>query len=357
MKNIIEKEFPILNDMTYLNTAASGLLPKSVMDFRREHDLAFFEQGSRFKMHQAEFLSKTREAVGRFFKCAPNHIALVPNFSFGFNTLLDGLPKSSRFLVLKGDYPSINWPIETRKFQTSYAEINEHLEDNIAEAFEKQQPDVFAFSIVQFISGIKIDLKFIYLLKQKYPKTLFFADGTQYCGTEVFDFESSGIDVLGASAYKWMNAGYGNGFFLFKDHVTKTVFPTTTGFNSSFGKCKQQDGCFIGKFEPGHQDTLNYGSLQKAIELIESLGLETIQESIATLSKIAKQEFTNLGLLDETVVSRSIHSSIFNLKGDDTLFKTLEKSNIICVQRGEGIRVGFHFLNTEHDLQRLLSQL
>ncbi|MEX0362300.1 MAG: aminotransferase, partial [Allomuricauda sp.] len=43
----------------------------------------------------------------------------------------------------------------------------------------------------------------------------------QFCGTQEFNFEESGIDVLGASAYKWLLAGYGNGFFLVKEEAKK----------------------------------------------------------------------------------------------------------------------------------------
>lgn len=62
-------------------------------------------------------------------------------------------------------------------------------------------------------------------------------------------------------------------------------------------------------------------------------------------------------LLQESVVKRNLHSSIFNIKGNDFLYRRLRSKNIICIQRGEGIRVGFHFFNTEKDLKRILTVL
>lgn len=354
MKNRIEAEFPLTTKCTYLNTAASGLLPASVLAFRQEHDLEFFEQGSKLRLKHSELITLTREAVARLFNGKPSQIALVPSFSMGFNTLLDGVKSSSKFLLLKGDYPSVNWPVKSRNFETRYVDISAEMEDDIAEAFKVEQPDVFAFSIVQYISGIKMDLPFIKKLKKQYPETLFFADGTQYCGTENFNFSDSGIDVLGASPYKWLNAGYGNGFLMFKEQVTNHVFPNTTGFNSITGKHKQQDNNFIGKFEPGHQDTLNYGSLLKAIELVENFGMDTIENTIKELSLKARAMFEERGLLSNDVVNRKEHSSIFNIKGDDALYQKLEQNNIACAQRGDGIRVAFHYYNTEADLEKLL---
>src|SRR5690606_17553311 len=140
-------------------------------------------------------------SVGSFFGCAPNRVALVPNFSFGFNTLLEGIEKTKKVLLLEGDYPSINWAVTSRDFAVRFATIDENIENNIEQAFEKDQPEVFAFSIVQYINGIKLSIEFLKALKQKYPATLFVADGTQYCGTEVFNFDNSEIDVLIASGY------------------------------------------------------------------------------------------------------------------------------------------------------------
>jgi selenocysteine lyase/cysteine desulfurase len=354
---ILRKGFPVLEQYTYLNTAASGLLPEAVWEFRQDHDLDFLLGGSVFKEKQAIILAETRELVGECFGCPPAQVALVPNFSYGFNTLLEGLEKPQKALLLKNDYPSLNWAVESRNFEIDYAEIDENLEKNIAEAFEKQQPNFFAFSMVQYINGIKIDLDFIRKLKQNYPETLFIADGTQFCGTENFNFQESGLDVLICSTYKWLNAGYGNAFMLFKKEVEGKVAPKALGFGSLQGKYKAHGGNFIGKFEPGHQDTLNYGSLAQALKLIKKIGINGISSQIELLSTKAKTEFTKMNLLEENVVNRADHSSIFNIKGDDKLFTYLRSKQIIASQRGEGIRVSFHYFNTEKELDFLLKEL
>lgn len=352
-----KKHFPITKQCVYFNTPSSGLLPAPVLEYRQEHDLDFFVMGSAIKNGRDQLLTNVRESVGTLFSCAPNRVALVPNFSYGFNTLLEGIDTSKKVLLLEEDYPSLNWPFTTRDFEVSYTPIQADMEGGIESAFAKAQPDIFAFSVVQYISGIKIDLAFIKKLKTKYPDTLFFADATQYLGTERFDFDNSGIDVLGGSCYKWMNAGYGNGIFLFNEEVAQKVAPKTTGFNSQFGKYKQQEGSFIGRFEPGHQDSLNYGSLGKAIDLINEIGMDTIEDRITTLGTKAKNAFIEKGLLDETVVSRPQHSSIFNLKGDQALVNKLEEQGIICMVRGEGVRVGLQYFNTEEELDILLNAL
>ena len=356
MKNF-SKQFPLLKQMTYLNTAASGLLPEAVMEFRQDHDLDFFVSGSVLKEKQGEVLTEVRESVGNFFGCAPNRVALTPNFSYGFNLLMESMDKKKKVLLLKNDYPSVNWAVESRGFEVCYANIDEQLEESIAAVVEKEKPDIFAFSLVQWINGIKIDSEFLKKLKADHPDLLLFGDGTQYCGTEKFDFEASVLDVLGASTYKWMNAGYGNAFFLFKQSMKNHIEPKSYGFNSLQGKYKPHEGSLIGRFEPGHQDTLNFGSLKAAIDLIQETGIEEIEKRISDLASEAKSQLMAEDLLEPTVQKRQIHSSIFNVKGDENLYNHLRGNNIICSQRGSGIRISFHYFNTPEDLEVLMKAL
>ena len=356
MKNF-RKQFPILEQYTYLNTAASGLLSEDLLDFRQDHDLDLLVSASIMREQQDKILAKVREAVGGLFNCAPNRVALTPNFSYGFNTLMEGVPTSKKVLLLENDYPSINWAVESRGFETCTARIDEYLESNISEAVREHKPDILALSLVQYINGIKIDLDFLSRLKLDYPDLLIFADGTQYCGTEAFDFEASGIDVLGASGYKWMNAGYGNAFFLFRESVAGKVAPKSLGFNSLQGKYKPQEGNFIGRFEPGHQDTFNFGSLGAAVQLIKKIGMATIEAQVKDLAREAKLAFEKEDLLEQAVVQRGLHSTIFNIKGSEALSQQLHQKNIISSRRGEGIRISFHYFNTLNDLDKLIDVL
>ena len=169
----LRKGFPVLERYTYLNTAASGLLHEKVLEFRQEHDLDFLISGSVLKENQGRLLAKVREEVGESFNCEPNRVGLVPNFSYGFNTLLEGIEKPKKVLLLNNDYPSINWPVESRDFEICYAEINEFLEEKIVEVLKKEQPQFFAFSIVQYINGIKLSTAFLTQLKKDFPELIF----------------------------------------------------------------------------------------------------------------------------------------------------------------------------------------
>ncbi len=354
----LRKHFPALNSCTYLNTASNGVIPKTVIEWRRQHDLDLMNHASVFRDDHKTHIEQIRKTVSCFFDTSTDETALVPNLSFGINTVLEGLPKRQKILLLKNDYPSVNWPVESRDFDVCYAEIDENLEKNIEEAVAKHRPDVFMFSIVQWLSGIKIDFEFLKQLKSYHPNLLLIADGTQYLGTENFSFADNAIDVLGASTYKWLTAGYGNGFIMIKETARQRIFPRTIGFNSAERfESKANETTFMKHFEPGHQDTLNYGSLEQAILFQESLGKEKLYQKIASLSAKAKIYFAEMDLLKHETLLRQNHSSIFNISGDMDLFQKLRENNIICSPRGGGIRVSFHYYNTEDDLERLVEAL
>ena len=353
------KHFPVLSQYIYANTASAGLLNDTLMDWRQEHDLDYLIGGSTMKTNaRLKLIPKVRKTVAAFFGAKTENTALVPNFSLGLNMLLEGMAPEHSVLLVKNDYPSVNWPFEYRNFKISYAALNENLENNIVEKIKSDKITVLALSLVQWVNGIRIDLDFLKTLKSDFPDLIIIADGTQFCGTTDFNFDASGIDVLGASGYKWLLSGYGNGFFLFKDGIKNRFSLHTMGFNAADINAQGRDQVrFAMHFEPGHLDTLNFGSLRFSLDYLASLNKKNIEKQLETLSAKAKREFTNLQLLEDTVVARTSHSTIFNIKGNDQLFQKLTDKGVVCSQRGEGIRFSFHFYNTEKDIETIVQLL
>ncbi|MDY8136574.1 aminotransferase class V-fold PLP-dependent enzyme [Aquimarina sp. 2201CG5-10] len=356
MKNL-RKEFPIFSHNTYLNTASSGLLYDSLLNFRQEHDLDFLIGGSVFRNNQQEFLSGVRNTIADFFGGKEKDTVLTPNFSLSFNTLLNGIDKDKKILLLDDDYPSINFAVTNKGFDVCYAQIDTSLEQNIKNAITKHKPDVFAFSIVQYISGVLIDLDFLKELKSEYPDLLIIADATQFCGTTSFNFNASGIDILGCSGYKWLLGGYGNGFMLFKEGILEEITSYTYKKTALEADYDSSYTSLQARFECGHLDTFNFGSLQYSLNFLSGVGISTIEEKLNELCLYTKAELRKLDLLQAAAAERQKHSSIFNIKGNQTLFNTLLEHNIITSLRGSGIRISLHFYNTKEDIDNLLSIL
>jgi len=347
-------QFPVLGNYTYLNTANSGILSKSLLDWRLEHDQDFLANGSIFRAKKDEFLQQGRSTIAAFFNADDRRTYLVQNFSRGFNSLLAGLSVPKRFLLLKEDYPSVNYPVESLGHSCAYVTPDENLEQNIRDSVKVFDPDILALSLVQYTNGIKLDLDFIKQLKKDHPGLMIVADGTQFCGMAGFDFADSGIDALIASGYKWLLGGYGNGFVLLSESAASQLYQREKSFAlPSEGFLKDRNTLSL-YFEPGHLDTLNFGTLFNAIHFLERQGMGNLEDKITHLALQARQAFTARQLLSPAVTRRKDHSAIFNLILPQTKIAELQQNNIIFSSRGAGIRVSFHFYNSENDLEKLL---
>lgn len=352
----MKDQHPLLKKYTYLNTANHGLVSQELIDYRKSLNEKMRDEASMFTNQRHVFIDNVRHTIATFMDANPEFTAVVPNFSTGFNILINAIDQDASFLLLENDYPSVNWPVESRNFKTHYVAIDENLEDNIIAICEKETPNFFCFSMVQYISGIKMDLEFIKTLKQQFPDMILIADGTQYVGCEEFRFRESGIDIIIASCYKWLHAGDGNGFICAKKEAQEYIFSRPTGYRST-GNFNDVDVTFISRFEPGHQDMIAFGSLRFSILKVQELGWKNIAYPVKKLSSLAKAAFEKRGLLSTVVISRKNHSSIFNIKGDQKLYERLLENNIITSLRGDGIRVSFSYFNTEEDLNKLLEVL
>ncbi|MEP2936757.1 MAG: aminotransferase class V-fold PLP-dependent enzyme [Gilvibacter sp.] len=356
--NSYTDQFPVLANYTYLNTASSGVLPLAVKEWRAQHDQDFLEHASVFREPHKDHIEQIRETMAAFCGAFLDDIALVPNWSFGFNTILEGVEDHKSCLLLEGDYPSINWPVENHGLRCVYAKIDFDLEDNIREVLAKETPDIFAFSLTQYINGITLSLDFLREIKKLYPAMLLIADGTQYVGTRPFNFNESPLDILGFSGYKWLMAGYGVGCMMIKQSAKEQLFLKTIGFNSaSYIFSHREQAPFNKLLEPGHHDTLNFGSLMRSVQILEKIGLENIYEHITSLRAYAIEQLLALGFINPKIQKRSDHGPILSITSAPGLFAYLRENNILCSERGEGIRISFHFYNNKKDLDVLFQAL
>ncbi|HET7116093.1 MAG TPA: aminotransferase class V-fold PLP-dependent enzyme [Hanamia sp.] len=349
-------DFPILKKYTYLNTAYSGLLPVDVAAWRAGHDKEFVEGGSNFREKNTGIINNLRTNISNLFSVKKENTFLVPNFSIGFNTLLNGLDKKHRFLLLKEDYPSIVYPVTSMGFEYREVAMNEKMEEYLLDAIENFKPTIFAFSMVQYISGLRMDDAFIKKIKEKYPDLLLVADGTQFTGTTVFNFSLSGLDALLGSGYKWLLGGYGNGYVFLSDQMKESLYQARKSKIISADPSGNKNYLSL-CFEPGHLDSLNFGSLDQGLNYLQSLGMDYIEKTNQQLCQTARKAFHYMGLIPEWMFNRSEQSTIINLPLESKTIDKLNAAGILTSVRGNGLRISFHFYNTRDHLNQFLDVL
>lgn len=349
--------FPILKTYTYLNTANSGILSTNIAAWRNNHDEAFIAGGSIFRMENLPVIGELRNNISQLFRSKTENTFLVQNFSIGFNTLLSGLDQNHRFLLLEEEYPSVSYPVISMGFDHHIIDIDKNLEDNIIRAIDIFKPTIFAFSMVQYISGLRMDDDFIRKLKTTYPDLLLIGDGTQFLGTVDFNFEKSGLDALLGSGYKWLLGGYGNGYAFLSDEMKDAIYSKNKLAELPTAPFLKGKDHLSMCFEPGHLDSLNFGTLNESLNHLGTVGFEWIEKNIQELCNRARLELHSRGLIPEWTLDRKYQSSIMSMPLDQNMVNKLVSAKILCSPRGTGTRVSFHFYNTEEDLEKLLEVL
>ena len=353
-----KKFFPALNSGIYADTAASGLMSQDLLNWRQQQDHDLLAHGSSVWPKKNQMLKETRASIKRFFNAAEADVALLPNFSIGLNLLLENQSPDQHVLLIENDYPSVNWPFENRDFQISYVKANGDMEAQIENKVSSEEISIFAFSLIQWLNGVKIDLEFLKGLKQRFPSLIIIADGTQYCGAFNLHFDNSGIDILGSSGYKWLLGGYGNGFLLVKKEIQSRFDLRSTGFNSAEGDLDSKHSIsFCKKLEPGHLDSHNFGSLKFSLDYLSQIGMDHVENHNRELSEKALAKFAALDLLEDEVLFRKEHGTIFRICAERPIYDHLLQNEVRCSWRSNGIRLSFHFYNTEEEIDRIIDFL
>ena len=335
--------FPLLTKSTYLNTAYVGPMSKTLADFRNKHEADYVQSGGDYKLNAYNSLQETHEILANFFGSSPANTFVIPSFSIGIRNAISLLPKELNILLFQEEYPSLTKAFEERDFNIHMIPMQSNIEEAIEKRLASGDIDILAFSIVQYSTGLFIDMEFLKHIKEQYPNLILIGDGTQFLGAHHFNFDASPLDILAASGYKWLLAGFGNGVLMISEAYLNFIQKKAlTLFNLVFN---------------GHFNILATASLRFAIKNFENQDFNLLMKKKDRLTQNAKQLLNDNGLIDPWVSKRAKHSSIFILKGEKGLHEKLIQNNIKCVPRGKGVRVSFHYYNTNKDLNRLVEVL
>jgi len=339
-----KEQYPLLTNITYLNTAYVGLMSLNLNKFRRAHEEAYFlNGGDSYKIKADSKLQSMHNNFASFFGLAPDRCFGISNFSSGIRIALSFFPKEMKVMIIEEDYPSLTDAFKERDFKCTMIQMEPNLEEAIENKLKSKSIDILALSIVQYTTGLLIDQDFLIRIKNDYPNLIIIGDGTQFLGAYEFNFDESPFDMVIGSGYKWLLAGFGNGILMISQNL-----------ESKFGLSSEK---MRERFFQGHFNILGISSLDFALKQLIHHDFKKLIKKKSVLSQNAKIQLSTLGFLPNWVSERSNHSSIFSIKGGELLFQFLQKKNIRCVIRGKGIRISFHFYNTDGDLNKLISAL
>lgn len=348
-------------DIIYLNNASCGLVPAETLAAANKL-YAELETNSSTRAENWRFNEegRIREAIASFLFVPAANIAMIPNFSWAINGVVQSLKGTERILMYRNDYPSFLEPFKINGFDITWLDSPDGFtisEDEIKEHITGGKVDIVALSHVQWNSGFKIDLQAIGDLCKAHG-VLFIVDATQSMGAQFINLSELNIDVFISSNYKWMNAGFGTGVMYIADSFLEKYPPVVGGHNSfKMVGDKWMYTSSAQSYEPGHPNIFGLTVLESAIRHKQELGVSAIQAHNMELTQLFLDNIKDLPVKIIGDYGTEHRSSIVIMKDEDGLGDWIKQHGIVITQRNGLLRVGIHYYNTEADVMALVNCL
>ncbi len=340
----IRADYPALNDICYLDTSSMGLMAKSTVQAAdREHERLMREGSGRFFHWMTEGNAAVARSVAASIGGTEQGTALVQSFTVGLAQLAPLLKHRPKVVLIGRDYPTLHAPFALPGFQRIVVqpEADGTISlDTLRNTLERERPQLVAISEVQWLTGFRIDLFAITALCREFDAWSVVDITQSWCAVPL-DVQAAGMDIVGASGYKWPLAGFGNGFM----HVSEAVR----------AELKERNGAdVIANLNGGHRDPIALSRLEDALQRIATIGPQRIADHVSALCTYAIGKFDAARITVIHGRDADRRAGILLLKGDEAQVNKLAHHGVRVAFRGAGIRVGIHFYNNTADIDRLV---
>ena len=376
----IAEQFPVNDQCMYLNHAAVAPWPKCTSDAVQKFALENCQTGAQgyltWLKKEQDLRSKLAKLVGSKNEGC---VALVKNTSEALSLVASGLDWQAGDIILISDdeFPSnrIVWESLAHKFGVIVKQVHISAEDPEKEILaaintrtNKLKPKLISISAVQYASGIKLDLaKLGKACKES--DVLFCVDAIQAVGAMEFKCDEWHIDFAMADGHKWMLGAEGLGFFFVKQNHIQNLNLYQYGWHmiegaGDFSIKDWQPANNARRFECGSPNMLAGYALEASTDLLLQVGLDNVAQAIENNHSYLLLKLQELGATILSPLDSSVRAGIltFTFPGIDSagLYQALMKNDVICANRGGGIRFSPHFHTTKDCMNRaieVLSQL
>jgi selenocysteine lyase/cysteine desulfurase len=214
---------------------------------------------------------------------------------------------------------------------------------------------------VQYASGFQLDLVRIGEFCRK-NNILFCVDAIQSIGALQFDVQAIQADFVMADGHKWMLGPEGLALFYCREELLEKLTLHQFGWHmtDTFTDYDNDDWKPIDtarRFECGSPNMLGIHALSASLSLLLEVGMENVQTRIFDNTRYlfecinTADQLTLLSDMNEGRYS-GIVTFKHNKADNDTLFSLLTKNDVMCAQRGGGIRFSPHFYTPKEKILR-----
>ena len=391
--NEFKKDFPLLmnRDITYLDSGATTQKPIQVINAIDEYYKNYNANPHRgaytLSIEATEAYENTRTKISKFINARyREEIIFSKNATESLNLIaysygLDNLKKDDEIVLSIMEHHSnlVPWQKITKATgsKLKYMYINEQFEipDEEIESKITDKTKIVGIAEVSNVLGTINNIKKIIKIAHK-KGAIVIVDASQSIPHRKVDVQELDADFLVFSGHK-MLAPLGIGVLYGKREILNNMIPFLMG-GDMIEYVHEQETTFAplpNKFEAGTQNVEGVIGLGAAIDYIESIGYDRIQEIENEVVSYARSELSKLEYLDLYMTpNKENHQGVisFNIKGVHPHdVASILDSEGVCVRSGNhcaqplmrflGIdstcRASFYLYNTKEDVDKLVNSL
>jgi cysteine desulfurase / selenocysteine lyase len=370
-----EREFPLIPEYTYLNTATQGPLPTSTRLAIEQAALHAQYPGLKQAPSQGEVAEVVRTRLANMLRVSADDFAFMGNTTSGLNLCANGIAwqPGDNLVLPDHEFPSViaTWlnlralGVEVRlvPWNGSGPSVDELM------AAVDSRTRVVSCSAVAWDTGYFMDLE--ELGKRCLAVgCLLIVDGIQAVGALDMPLNLPGIAAVSFHGYKWLLADFGVGMTYIAPHAIEHIRPTTIGEQAlaeeSLDPISHEPSYpFVWKagarrYAAGGSNMLGLAALASSLGLIEQIGMAAIDAHNRDLAELLVKQLTrlpNIRLVSSADAARRSTLTVFTLGDaarDAALVQQLAERRMIVAHRRRGVRVSPHWFNTADEIEQLV---
>ncbi len=366
-------EFPLSDELVYLNHAAVGPWPQRAANAV----IQFAEQNTRYGSHfYPDWLNKESELRAQLQTLlnapSPDDIALVKNTSEALSFVAYGLDwrPGDNIVSSNEEFPSNRIPWESLADQSvEFRQAELHGEDSPEDALfalVDNRTRLLTISSIQFATGLRMDLEKIGVFCKQHG-ILFCIDAIQSLGAVQFDVQAYQADFVMADGHKWMLGPEGLGVFYSTPEARNKLRLTQYGWHMmkdihNYENKPWEIHPTARRFECGSPNMLGIHALSASLSLLLETGMAKVESLMLEKIGFLRDEISrNDSLVLLAPAASPFKSGIVVFKhrtiANEVLYHYLQENGVVCALRGAGIRFSPHFYNTFDEIAEALSYI
>ncbi|MBX9785574.1 MAG: aminotransferase class V-fold PLP-dependent enzyme [Chitinophagaceae bacterium] len=358
-----ENDYLFSDGLTYLNTGTLGPCRKDTIDetLKVWKELESLPVKFYGKFGAESLAEKTRGIAARFLGCDMSEMLITNSTTSGMNAIAQGLRLKSGDRILTTDQEHGGGILCWNYFAKYYGVIVDKIQippgENSAELILKRiketlrkETKLISVSHVLSSTGLRMPIAEISALARA-NGALCIVDGAQSAGAIQVNVKELGCDAYATSGHKWLMGPKGTGLLYLSKNAQESIRPIQ--FEESYNTYNDGNGVV---------NLAGILGLGKAIEYLESVGMDKIEEHNITLRNRLYGQLKNIS--NEKILSpleQSLTSPLLTLllpeRFEKTSFvKSLFEKYKLSIRPAHkefgfnGIRFSCHIFNTEKEI-------